>query len=332
MTKQHPDRVALLDMAESFMAACVLGAAAELDLFTLLANAPATAKNVTTQIDGDFRCTEILLDAAVSLDLLDKVDGRYSTPGPLVPYLTGDSAETLLPMVRHRMNVLRGWVQLPWMAKSGVPFPRQSSIRGALADREAFVAAMHSVSGPIADDVITDWGPPKFTHALDVGGASGSWTLALLRAMPEARVTLFDLPDAVQQARDRIGPTEFNDRVTLTVGDFYRDELPGGIDLAFVSAIVHQHSRERNRELFAKIYRALDPGGTIAIRDVVMEADHTAPRFGALFAVNMIVNTDTGTTFSFDELAEDLQATGFVNPQLAVKAEDMSSIVAATKP
>ncbi len=331
MTKQYPNRQTLLEMAESFQGACVLGAAAELDLFSLLADEPATALQVSERIGGDRRCTEILLDAAVSLDLLDKVDGRYSTPEPLVPYLTEGGEETTLPMVRHRMNVLRGWVQLPWMAKSGVPFPRQSSIRGPLADRESFVAAMHSVSGPIADDVIAGWGPPKFTHALDVGGASGSWTLALLRAMPGARATLFDLPDAVGQARERIGPTEFNDRVTLTVGDFYRDELPGGVDLAFVSAIVHQHSREHNRELFCKIHQALEPGGTIAIRDVVMDADHTSPQFGALFAVNMIVNTDSGGTFAFEELAEDLRAAGFVNPQLAVKAEDMSSIVTATK-
>jgi SAM-dependent methyltransferase len=309
----------------------VLGAAAELDLFTLLADEPATAEQVAERLDGDRRCTEVLLDAAVSLDLLDKNDRTYSTPGPLVPYLTAGADATALPMVLHRMNVLRGWMQLAWIAKSGVPFPRQSSIRGPLADREAFVAAMHSVSGPIADDVIAGWGPPKFSHALDVGGASGTWTLALLRAMPGARATLFDLPDAVQQARERIGSTEFNDRVTLVVGDFYRDELPRGADLAFVSAIVHQHSRDRNRELFRKIHRALEPGGTIAIRDVVMNADHTGPTFGALFAVNMIVNTDTGGTFSFEEFAEDLQAAGFVNPQLMVKAEDMSSIVTATK-
>lgn len=63
-----------------------------------------------------------------------------------------------------------------------------------------------------------------------------------------------------------------------------------------------------------------------------MEADHTAPLFGALFAINMIVNTERGGTFSFEELAEDLLAAGFDNPQLAVQASDMSSIVVAVKP
>jgi len=135
MTEQYPNRESLLEMAESFMGACVLGAAAELDLFTLLARQPATAEQVTIRIDGDRRCTEILLDAAVSLNLLDKADGLYRTPEPLQPWLVEDAEETLLPMIRHRMNVLRGWVQLPWMAKAGVPFPRQLSIRGILADR-----------------------------------------------------------------------------------------------------------------------------------------------------------------------------------------------------
>lgn len=328
---KYPDRRQILQMSESFMGACVVGAAAELDLFSLLAGKPGTAEQVTRLVDGDLRCTEALLDAAVSLDLLDKENGVYSTPEPLVAFLTEDGKATVLPMLRHRMNILRNWSQLAWTAKAGVPFPRQVSVRGLVGDRESFVAAMHSVSGPICDDVIAAWGPPPFSHLLDVGGASGTWTMALLRAVPDGRATLFDLPDAVQQARERVGQTEFRDRVTFAAGDFYRDELPGGADLAWVSAIVHQHGRQQNRELFRKIYTALAPGGTIAIRDMVMNEDHTRPTSGALFAINMIVNTDTGGTFSFKELSEDLQAAGFVNPQLAVKTEDMSSIVTATK-
>jgi len=150
--------------------------------------------------------------------------------------------------------------------------------------------------------------------------------------MPGARATLFDLADAVEQARQRIAASDMRARVALVAGDFYQEELPGGADLVWLSAIVHQHSRRENRELFAKAFRALERGGRIAIRDAVMEADHTAPLFGALFAINMIVNTERGGTFSFEELAEDLLAAGFDNPQLAVQASDMSSIVVAVKP
>ena len=92
------------------------------------------------------------------------------------------------------------------------------------------------------------------------------------------------------------------------------------------------HSRRHNRELFAKVFRALAPGGRIAVRDMVMEPDRTSPREGALFAINMLVNTDSGGTFTLAEYAEDLQSAGFENPQLLVKHEAMNSVVAAQRP
>jgi SAM-dependent methyltransferase len=235
-------------------------------------------------------------------------------------------------MLQHSMSILRAWSQLAWVAKAGIPTPKTSSIRGPEADRASFIAAMHSVSGPMADGLVAQLGSLKFRHLLDVGGASGTWTLAFLRARPGTTATIFDLPDAITQARQRLASTEFADRVTLVPGDFYRDDLPGGADLAWVSAICHQHSRQHNRELFAKVHKALPPGGRIVIRDVVMEPSRTEPLQGALFAINMLVNTASGDTFTFQEYAEDLQSSGFRNAQLVVKHEVMNSVIVAKKP
>jgi hypothetical protein len=80
------------------------------------------------------------------------------------------------------------------------------------------------------------------------------------------------------------------------------------------------------------VFAALRPGGRIAIRDIVMEPGRTQPLDGALFAINMLVNTDTGGTFTFEEFAEDLRAAGFVDPVLRIKDEGMNSVVEATKP
>ena len=209
---------------------------------------------------------------------------------------------------------------------------RQSSIRGPVADRASFIAAMHAVSGPMADELVQRLGPPKFRRLLDVGGASGTWTLAFLRAVPDAAATIFDLPDAIEQARGRIAATQFAGRVKLTAGDFYVDDLPDGADFAWVSAICHQHSRRHNRELFAKVQKVLVPGGRIALRDVVMEPCRTRPPEGALFAINMLVNTESGGTYTFEEYAEDLRSAGFEDPRLAVKHEAMNSVVLAVKP
>lgn len=332
MTKKWPDRGQLLDLMAAYRPSCVLGAAAELDLFDLLGEESLSAHAVTQRLDSDLRATTMLLDALAALDLLDKREAHYSVPPELRPLLASDGAQTVLPMVRHGMNILRGWAQLAWVTKSGIPGPRHASIRGFEADRAAFIAAMHTVSGPIADDLVGKLGPPKFTHLLDVGGASGTWTLAFLRAVPGSRATIFDLPDAIHHARERLANTEFADRVTLVPGDFYHDDLPGGADLAWVSAIIHQHSRENSRELFAKVHNALLPGGRIAIRDIVMHSDRTHPQAGALFAINMLVNTDTGGTFTFEEIAEDLHAAGFVHPELALHGDQMDSVVVATRP
>ena len=332
MDRERPDRDKILEMSGGFMAACVLGAAAELDLFTLLGEQPMSAEQVAKRLEADLRATGMLLDAVAALDLLEKGNGRYSVPAEVRPLLTEGDPQTTLPMIRHRMNIHRHWAQLAWVTKTGTPPSRKASIRGAEADRAAFVAAMHTVSGPIADELVARLGPLKFKHLLDVGGASGTWTKALLRAVAGATATLFDLPDAIEQARQRLAGTEFAGRVDLVAGDFYVDDLPHGADFAWVSAIAHQHSRQKNRELFAKVHAALAPGGQIAVRDVVMEPCRTRPVAGALFAINMLVNTDSGGTFTFDEFAEDLQSAGFAGAELRIKSDAMSSVVLATKP
>ncbi len=331
MTRQWPDREQILDLADRFMPTCVLGAAAELDLFTVLAKEPAYAEEMARQLGSDLRATTMLLDALVALNLLEKDADTYSVPEEIAPFLTEESDQTTLPMIRHRMNILRGWTQLAWVTKAGLPGQRQCSIRGPEGDRASFLAAMHTVSGPMADDLVAQLGPPKFTHLLDVGCASGTWAMAFLRAVPDGRATLFDLPDGIEQARQRIEHTKLADRAALVAGDFYKDDLPGRVDLAWVSAIVHQNSRRQNVALLRKVHDALVSGGRIAIRDVVMEPCHTQPVGGALFAINMLVNTTSGGTFTFDELAEDLATAGFVDTELAIKHGHLKSVVSATK-
>jgi len=321
----------LLEMAGQFRIPCVLGAAAELDLFTALGSQSLSVEQLAEKIRGDLRATRILADALAALGLLEKqADGSYLVPAALRPLLT-EGPKSVLPMVLHSMNLVRSWSRLADTVRSGKPPKREPSIRGTEGDRASFIAAMHSISMAVADGLVARLGPPQFSHLLDVGGASGTWTLAFLRTAPSARATLFDLPDAIAQARQRLAGTEFAARVELAPGDFYADPLPAGADYAWVSAIIHQHSRDDTRKLLAKIHTALAPGGRVAIRDVVMQPDRTRPVFGALFAVNMLVNTETGGTYTFDEIAEDLRRTGFHDPRLAVAADDMTAVVEATK-
>jgi SAM-dependent methyltransferase len=324
-------RDGILDLARSFQPACVLAAAADLDLFRVLAEGPLTAEALARRLDGDARATAILLDALAALRLLDKGGGRYSLPEAVAEALGRTGRGSVLAMAQHQANCLRRWAQLAVTVKSGRPCPRAPSVRGETADQDAFLLAMDDLASSTADSLIRFIEPLAFRCLLDVGGASGTWTVAFLRACAAGRAVLFDLPAAIPLARRRLADEGLSDRVTLVSGDFYDDPLPPGADLAWVSAIVHQNSRAENRELFRKVAAALVEGGRVAIRDVLMEPSRTEPPAGALFAVNMLVGSEGGGTYTVEELRGDLDAAGFGEAEVAHREPSMNSILIARK-
>ena len=319
-------------MARSFQPACVLAAGAELGVFDVLAEAPAGAGEVARRLSADPRAVEVLLDALAAIGLLGKVDGLYSCSPGVEDLLTESREGGLLAYVRHLANCLRSWAQLAEVVRTGQRAARRPSVRGAEEDQVSFIEAMHELSTRSARDLVDAIGPPAFDHLLDVGGGPGTWTIAFLRVRPDARATLFDLPDVLPMARRHVEQAGMADRVELVGGDLDTDApLPSGADLAWVSAIIHMYDRQQTRGLFAKVRAALSPGGRILIRDVLMEPSRTAPPGGALFAVNMLVNTPTGRTYTLTELEEDLAATGFGEVSVLHRSPHMDSVVQAVR-
>lgn len=335
MTSQPWTADRVLELSRAFMPSCVIHAAAELDLFDALRGPPKDLAALAAGIDGDERATRILLDAMTAMGLLVKSDkGLYSLAAGVEDVLTEGGDQNCLAMVRHHANCLRTWSQLAAVVRSGKRAEKTPSVRGGAGDLESFIEAMQVVSRGAAGPVVERIGPPKFKHLLDVGGGPGTWTVAFLAAAePDSRATLFDLPDVLPIAEKHFREAGLLDRVTLAGGNFDTDPaLPGGCDLAWVSAIVHMNSREENRSLFAKVFAALEPGGLILIRDMVMDESRTEPAEGALFAVNMLVNTPGGDTYTLGELSADLAAAGFVEAELIHRDPGMSSVVQARKP
>ena len=322
----------VLALGRSYQGAAVLAAAAELDLFSALAPAALTAAELSRAVRCDLRGLTILLDALVALRLLEKSGNRYALPVGLDALLTPDGSQSLLAMAQHQANCLRNWAQLAKVVKTGQPADRTPSVRGEAGDQQSFIGAMDNLSAPTAAQVIQAVQPLLFHHLLDIGGASGSWTIAFLRACSSAQATIFDLPPVIAMAQRRIAAAGLSGRVKFVAGDFMADALPPGADLAWVSAIVHQNSRAQNRFLFAQAFQALVPGGRLAIRDILMEESRVQPVAGALFAVNMLVATAGGGTFTFAELREDLTAASFVDVTTLRRDEAMNSIVVAKKP
>lgn len=321
----------LMEISRAFQATCVVTAATDLDVFTALGDGRASAGALAERLGADLRGLTILLDALAALGLLDKEGDLYRAAPGIVELLSAESPQNILPGVLHQSNCLRRWAQLAQVVRSGGPAERTASIRGAEADCEAFIGAMNTFSEAVAPEIVGKVDPLRFQRLLDIGGASGTWTIAFLRAVPEATAVLFDLPEVIPMARERLTAAGLIDRVTLVPGDYNVDPLPAGADLAWLSAIVHQNSPAQNQTLYAKIHAALAPGGTLVIRDIVMDTSRTAPPSGALFAVNMLVATEGGNSYTLDEFRDHLTGAGFDRVEQVYVDAGMNSLVQARK-
>jgi hypothetical protein len=119
------------------------------------------------------------------------------------------------------------------------------------------------------------------------------------------------LPNVIPLAQKYIAGEGFTSRVATATGDYLKDDLGNGYDLIFLSAVIHSNSPEENKLLFSKCYKALSKNGQLVVLDYVMNEDRTSPAMGAMFALNMLVGTKSGDTYSETEIKEWMKETGF---------------------
>ncbi|MGV8059501.1 MAG: methyltransferase [Smithellaceae bacterium] len=324
----------ILKLARQFMESRILLSAVQLNIFSHLDAAPATAADLTGRLQADQRGLTILLDALAAMGLLTRhEDGKYMCTTDAALFLTDKSPRSVLPMIHHATHLWDSWSGLSSrIKKTGLTEATSSADQGN-SQLNAFIGAMRVVALPLARKTaaaVLKSGSVR--NLIDVGGASGSYAMAFLKASPEIKATIFDRPAVIPIAREHLLEAGLLDRVRLVAGNFYKDELPGGHDLALLSAIIHQNSPVENIELFRKVERSLISGGRIIIRDHVMESGRTKPKEGAIFAVNMLVNTEGGSTYTFDEIETWLTEAGFTNVRLLKSGKHMDALVEACKP
>lgn len=264
---------------------------------------PGTAARLARDLGTDPRATEILLDALTALDLLRKTGSTYRN-APLArnflvrggPWYQGD-------MVRHAESLWQNWSGLDEVMKTGTPARRGRN-------HDAFIKAMHN-NAALRVKEVTDALPLKgVRRALDLGGGPGTYSMELAkRGIP---VTLFDLPETIAIAKDVVRKAGAKG-ITFMEGDFLTGPIGAGYDLVLISQVLHVFSVRDNQTILNKVREALAPRGRIAIHEFALEKNRAAPVPGALFSVNMLVNTDGGRSYSASEMKEWLKKAGFGN-------------------
>jgi len=297
----------LHDRIRGFQESRAILTALELDLFSAVRDG-ATVREASARMQTDRRATEMLLNALVSMGLLLKEDGVFrTTPVTARGFCTG-SPFNARPALLHTAHLWARWSALTECVRTGAPV-LLSAVEGDWT--EAFIAAMHRNASERAPQVVRAVGAGSIRRMLDVGGGSGAYSIAFAKANSELQADILDLASVAPIAQRHIDEAGVADRVAVRIGDLRADELGRGYDLVFVSAICHMLSPLEIQGLLRRCHSALTAGGTIVIQDFILEPDKAGPKWAALFALNMLVGTPSGGTYSEPEYVEWLSGAGF---------------------
>ena len=145
---------------------------------------------------------------------------------------------------------------------------------------------------------------------LDVGGGSAAFSMEFVKRNPAINAVVLDLPYVIPLTKRYVTEAGLTDKFNFLEGDYLTSDFEGSYDLILLSAIVHINNYEQNKMLIKKCADALNKNGMIIISDFVMNDDRTKPFHGALFALNMLVGTANGDTYTEKEIREWFESAG----------------------
>jgi tRNA A58 N-methylase Trm61 len=301
----------IIEMASEYQKSRIILTAFELDIFSAIGTGFHSSEDISRQIGAKQKSTERLLNALCALGFLRKVNGLFSNTETSSRYLIKGS-EDYLSRIGHMLNLYRTWGTLTEAVKAGTTVTAREYDPVSLAH---FIEAMHHRARKTADALIAHISLTDVKRVLDVGGGSGVYSMAFVKANPQVEAIVFDLPKVTELTRKYIAQAGLSGNITTIDGDYNKDGFGKGYDIVFLSAIVHINSYDENVALIQKAYDSLNAGGRIVIQDHIMENDRTAPARGALFAINMLVNTKGGDTYTENEMREWFSKAGCADIQ-----------------
>ena len=301
------------DLAQTigaFRESRVMLTAIELDLFTAVGQG-ASAPQIAGKLGADPRATEMLLNALTAMGMLTKQDGTFRNTPVAARYFVKGSPDDAQAAMMHTVHLWDRWSTLTDCVRAGTAVSHEEMRERGEDWTQAFIAAMHRNAVERAAQVVQAVGTEGVERLLDVGGGSGAYSIAFARASGKLQAALLDLETVLPIAQSHIEKAGLAGRIKTCAGDLRSGKLGEGYDLAFVSAICHMLSPEENLDLLQRCHAALAPSGRVVIQDFILDADKTAPKSAALFALNMLVGTQAGSSYSEDEYSRWLREAGF---------------------
>jgi predicted O-methyltransferase YrrM len=310
MAEEQWDPGKLMKVSGAYWESFPLHVAIDLDVFTRIGKGSLSAEEVASQWRGNARSARMLLDAVAAMGLLQKKADKYSNTEAAKTFLVKTSPGYIGYAVKHHHHLVSSWSKLSRAVTSGKPVRKK---RRTKAELESFLMAMYNNASNLAPRITQEIDLSQKRHLLDLGGGPGTYAIHFCQANPNLRATVFDLPTTKPFARKTIRRVGLSFRIHFKAGDYLRDTVRGSYDVAWLSQILHSMGPESCLSVIKKAVSVLEPGGLILVHDFLLNDTHDSPLFPALFALNMLVNTEEGRSYSEGEVKDMLVKAGVRN-------------------
>jgi acetylserotonin N-methyltransferase len=318
-TDTAPDPAPVLELIDAFRRSKTMFTAVSMGLFEVLHEGPADSSALAARLGADASALERLLDACTGMGLIRKQDGAYANCPVTEAYLCYHSPLSLSGYIRYSDEALFPmWAHLEDALREGTPRWTQTfGWQGSLFDhffrtperQRSFLRGMHGFGQLSSPAVVAAFDLSRSERLVDLGSATGHLAIAACERYPQLRAAVFDLPSVIEMAREYVTASPARERIELTPGDFFSDDLPEA-DLYSLGRILHDWPEDRVRTLLSKIYNTLPPAGALLVAEKLLDEDRCGPISALMQSVNMLVCTE-GKERTLTEYAALLHEAGF---------------------
>jgi len=305
-------------------------------VFDLLDGGSRTVEEVAARSGASVRGLRAVMNALAGLELLTKdAEGRFGLTADSAAFLVSSKPGFLGGVIRHTSTQLvPKWLALSEVVRTGRPAASVNREQVGAEFFHSFVEDIFPMSYPSAQklaEALEIAAANKPVRVLDLAAGSGVWGITLAQKSPRVTVTAVDWPGVLDVTRKVAARLGVAGRFSFVAGDLASADFGHGHDIATLGHILHSEGEKRGRALLNKTFEALAPGGTIAIAEFLVDDARTGPPGSLIFAVNMLVNTDEGDTWSFGDISGWLREAGFRDPR-TIDAPGPSPLILAAKP
>ncbi|MEI7553912.1 methyltransferase [Candidatus Chlorohelix sp.] len=337
--RQPDNRRYLQDLLKGYRTAQVLISCAELGVFEHLKEEGVSAEDLAQLTSSNPTAMARLLNAAVALQLLGKNGDLYFAEDLAHDCLLPNAPRYMGNVLKREGAFYRRWSHLTAAVKSGkrpdINLHEENNTQWvrnfemALLDTARFV-------GPLVAAALAPYFPhqdAQIANVIDVGGGHGGYSIALAEKYPKLDALVFELPEAAAVALEVITQASVTDRVKVQAGDFRKDELGNGFDMALLFGVLVSETPPNALALLQKVYRALKPGGVVVIRGFYLGPDRASPLEATIYDLHMLLSTEAGGAQILDELIDWLQTVGFRSFEtVSLPYPEQSDLLVAHKP